>query len=253
MSIKEKIFKNTFLSKNLFWIFLLVIIISLLTFCSKKIVIQPVHVAVDNICFFELKILPKPSASYELTLETFKLEKENITLFDIRNKILASLHCGNYDEVSYYDTNGDGFIMVTRPEKINDDRSSFEGESRWDRTINLNFRDLLTLKILKMLFTGKYGIFRMFAFIISKDRIPMSLLHTPKDEEATYNLFMEGYPTFSKKLASVAFTQDYYITVFIYEFGKYEDTEEVSFNLKGQISGKMHLELSKIANCLGGI
>ena len=184
---------------------------------------------------------PKPSTLDILPKTAFQKCE---TLGDIDNILSKTLNRCDYYRKSYFQI-PNGFALVTRLEKFNEDGSPKPDNERWVDIGNNNNSNLFSIKdYLKSLFTARPGHYRCIAFLIS-DQIFFSKNDIIKSEKAQAWI-NEGGLKLTDELFEMKVNSNYDVIALIYEFKKLEHTNEAKLISPSNIQGKTHLRKSNI-------
>ena len=157
-----------------------------LIFCYNTLInkISTRDIVIDQFVFFSLSGVttnnesakyprfswppPRSSSSIVIPSQFFKdNHASHLLLSDIERILRDSLNTCGYFEKSYYLV-PDGFAIVTRIERINDDGTPKQDVDRW--SLESIYSDTLSIEdFLKSLFTANQGLYRVIAFIVTAD------------------------------------------------------------------------------------
>ncbi len=182
---------------------------------------------------------PRASASQVVPLQFFTdAGNADLKLGAVEQQIRDALDATGYFERSYFAT-PQGFAIVTRIERINDDGSLKSVDERWSDTPGLggNF-DLSSY--LRGLFTARVGRFRTIVFVITAAPFHQADAGVSRDE--VENWLAEGFNVLPASIAALPFTADYACTALIYEFESRENRQVANLIAPSRLLGRLHLE-----------
>ncbi|MDD5274154.1 MAG: hypothetical protein PHU14_15735 [Methylovulum sp.] len=183
---------------------------------------------------------PPPRASAKEIIPITSLIKPPHTLDHIDSQITKALQNIGHTEYSYFTTPQNGYALVTKLEKINNDGTPKSGIERWeaklDSTASFNLK-----YIFKVLFTANAGYYRIIVFIVSP--IPIIEDTIPVSEEAAVNWIRQGSDRLPAHLSELTFDDRYRCTALIYEFEQ-EKAGSLPNLISSNIPAHMHLEAS---------
>jgi len=186
---------------------------------------------------------PKSSASYTFDKELFS-GINNLT--QSSERIENALKKSGYYEKSYYQI-PNGYALVTRIEKMENDGSPASEEERWnvsDTGSNSSF-DLLSY--FKSLFFAKDGSYRIIVFLVTSNNVQMSnnIMLMSEGQDFLSSGLNRLPPIFDQ----IPFTENHYCTALIYEWYKVEH-EEAKFMEPSKFLGQYHLAKNKFVEYL---
>ena len=190
---------------------------------------------------------PRASASQVVPLQFFTdAGNAELKLGEIERQIRDALDATGYFERSYFAA-PQGFAIVTRIERINDDGSSKSVDERWSDTPGLagNF-DLSSY--LRGLFTARVGRFRTIVFVISAAPFHQADAGVSRDEVEDW--LAEGFNVLPASVAALPFTADYACTALIYEFEARENRQVANLIAPSRLLGRLHLERAGVWGAL---
>jgi hypothetical protein len=180
---------------------------------------------------------PKPSSSYVFDKSQFEKYKK---LREIDGIISGALSANGYTEKSYFAV-PNGFALVTRIEKMNEDGTSVEPPDRWNiDKLNLKFS---IRNYLKALFFGTTGYYRVIVFVVTDKSFNTSKKKISRRE--AYAWLNEGNLTLPDYIGNMNFSNKHQIVSLVYEFSKKESAEPV-FSDPSKLTGSIHLTQSNI-------
>ncbi|MGM0409030.1 MAG: carboxypeptidase-like regulatory domain-containing protein [Bacteroidota bacterium] len=178
--------------------------------------------------------LPPPKASSRYVFEKSRFKKYK-KLKDIDEVISGALSANGYSEKSYFSV-PNGFALVTRIEKINEDGTSVEPPDRWN-VDELNFKFSIS-NYLKALFLGTKGYYRVIVFVVTDKSFSTSNKEISKKE--AYAWLNQGNLTLPEYIGNMKFTRRHQIVSLVYEFSKKESAEPI-FSDPSKLTGENHL------------
>ena len=193
---------------------------------------------------------PKPSVYTEIPLSALTEDSVNLeNLDDLNSLIRDALERGEYYDTGYYGIpeQPDGFVLVTRLEKIEVDGSPVALSERWvtevDQQVDFNLS-----RYLKSLFVADEGFYRVIAFVVTSQDI------TSWGETVSAKVFekmiSEANPSLMNSTAKQSVTDTHTIYALIYEFAKgCEDCNsetQVKQLIPGKIQSRTHLYKANI-------
>jgi len=188
---------------------------------------------------------PPPRASSSATIpdKFFRNIDTMAVLFTDVDKVIVSAidSCGYFEKRYFFVP--DGFAMVTRIEKINQDGTPKEVPERWEVEMK-PVRKFSLGAYLKSLFTANPGYYRLIAFIITSHSFSQND-KTPNRKEFM-ELFHEGMNVLPNEISKLEYGEFHSCTALIYEFEKPEFGDEPVAKIPGHLMGKKHLEKSNI-------
>jgi len=188
---------------------------------------------------------PRSSAMKVIPDNFFRNVREvDIQLADVDTRINNALDASGYVERSYYAVPG-GFALVTRLEKINSDGTPKLGADRWASEVGpLRLYPFDVDAYIKALFTSNPGFFRIIVFIVTPH--PFTQTDEIVNRQDAISWLHRGSNKLPYELGIQPYTYQYSCTVLIYEFEKIAGKQAASTVLPGKLSGKTHLEKSKL-------
>jgi hypothetical protein len=181
---------------------------------------------------------PRPSARCVMEKDFFRgcghLNKVDTILS-------KALYETGYYEKSYFSV-PNGFALVTRIEKINEDGTSKEPPERWEVSVNSNRFKIESF--VKALFLENKGYFRVIAFIITDKSFSASTKEINKEDAMAW--LNKGNLTLPDIIGSKEFTKKYQVIALIYEFEKTESSSTAFLSDPSNLNGITHLDKSKI-------
>jgi hypothetical protein len=161
---------------------------------------------------------PPPKASTYTEIKRGLLigqSSKEISFADLNEKLQKALSTAGYVEKSYYQI-PEGFALVTRLEKINEDGSPKPEEMRWVR--GEEKQQIFSISdYLKQLFTANPGYYRIIVFIVTSKPFSQDGKQTVSREEAM-NWLNDGNNELSEEIAAKKFTSKHKCTALVYQF-----------------------------------
>ncbi len=185
---------------------------------------------------------PKASAKYVLPTSEFSNARN---LEDVNQKLSRALDSNGYDDKSYFSApsiEGNGFVLVTRLEQINEDATSKDKDQRWVsgmKSANFSWADYFRSIVLT-----KKGYFRVIAFVVTDLAFGQS--SEMADKATALSWLNTGTNKLPESLGQVSYTSKYVVTALIYEYEQDENSDIAKLELPSKYTGKVHLEVSKI-------
>jgi hypothetical protein len=161
---------------------------------------------------------PPPQASTYVEIKRnllFADAAKSMTLADVNDTLEKALTKAGYVEKSYYQV-PDGFALVTRLEKINEDGSPKPEEVRWVGAKEKQ-RIFSISDYLKQLFTANPGYYRIIVFIVTSQAFSQDGEQTVSREEAM-NWLTEGNVQLPDSIAKKNYTKQHKCTALVYQF-----------------------------------
>jgi HEAT repeat protein len=187
---------------------------------------------------------PPPRFSNWSVLPSELLGSNSITLSNVHEKLREALNDLGYDGQGLFEVPGEGFALVTRVERINDDGTSVTGIHRWtrDRIPPASVSDYVS-----KLFLERPGRFRLFVFAVTTLG---DFRHRDESltEERARSLFNEGGRVLPPALGLALF-RGYYVHTLIYVFKK-KAGEVAVIQYEDPLGPEKHLKESGIRNKL---
>ena len=190
---------------------------------------------------------PRASASQVVPLQFFADAGDaQLTLGDVERQIREALDATGYFERSYFAV-PQGFAMVTRIERINDDGTPKPGDERWSATPGL--AGALELgKYLRGLFTARVGRYRAIVFAITP--VPFHQSDVSVARDVVEDWLAEGFNVLPASVAVLPFTPGFACTALIYEFEARENQQIANLIAPSQLLGRRHLERAGVWQAL---
>ncbi len=201
------------------------------------------HVSSQSIPAFPIPV-PQPSREIELTklLSPFSenISKDSLRLKDIDKEIIEALSRKDY-EYRYFSFLNDGFALVTKLEKINDDGSP-DTSNRWSDDLNYDLEDNFSIQnYLHALFNAPVGMFRVIVFTVSAESYKTTGEITKNETE---KLMEEGLSSLPSSIAELPYTSEHRIRALIYQFEKKGNSDPEKAD--GKLTAREHLVASGI-------
>lgn len=205
-------------------------------------IVESAEMLPDEIPSFEFPP-PKSSASCALPKEYFKscryLNKADTI-------IKKALEKAGYFGLTYYSV-PNGFAMVTRMEKINEDGTSKKDPERWTLKKIPGFKIKIE-DFFKILFFENKGYYRIIVFIITDKSFHTSDKSvSDKEAQAWLN---SGNLTLPESIGEKKFNTRYQVNALIYEFIKTETSSETVLADPSNLNAIEHLGKSNILTWL---
>lgn len=179
----------------------------------------------------------KPTGIFHYPDRWFLSQKKSISLKDFSNHLDEKLNSRGYTEKFYFSqTSGNGFVVVTRMERIDDDGKSAKDE-RWTSDVKLKRFSLLDL--MEAIVGQRLGRFRSFALVVTRDSRAASQKRMTFDQLEDW--LSQGQASLPKGYENVALTPAYDIYALVYEFARTIDSEKPFFVEKSSLSAVDHL------------
>ncbi len=195
---------------------------------------------------------PPPKASATLVIDNELMtdeNKEETYLGDINRKLVDALNKNGYFE-RYYFSVPEGFAIVTRIERYNEDGTIVNQENRWNAEFINNPKEFSFKNILKLLFTANPGYYRFIAFIVTSTTITQD---TKTMEYEDWQEWMQtGGLWLPNSIAKKIYTEDYRCTALIYEYERYKNEEVKTYKTPGRLNGWQHLSNNNFLFSLRG-
>ncbi len=182
---------------------------------------------------------PECHTAYELPTGVFSNCQ---TLGEVSHKISRAL--GSEDYPYRFMSVPNGFVIVSQMEQYNKDGSKMEGSSsRWvDYPPQESFT--FSWNYIRSLIYPKKGYLRMFVFIITSQSYSTTKTRVSKSEAAAW--LSQGVNRLPPKIAGMPFSNDYSVSLLVYEFEVPESNHRPQQNCPCQYQAKEHLKLSGI-------
>lgn len=192
----------------------------------------------ENIPFFPW---PPPKASAFVKVP-IKQNHRPTKLLEVADILESAFEGAGYIERSYYAV-PQGFALVSRLERINNDGSPKELPDRWSTRIRQPTK--FTLKsYFKALFTAPLGRFRIIVFIVTSTPFNQKGASLSLAEAEAW--LSEGLDVLPKDLGNAKFTIDHKCTSLIYEFEKTQDETNGNLMDPSQLTGFLHLQRASL-------
>ena len=183
---------------------------------------------------------PPPSSQMVLPKKAFKNCK---TLSNVDTKLKAAINENGYGSKYYAVPSKDGFsfVIATQIEQIDEKGNSFE-ENRWVTRIADNENSFSSY--LKSIFFPQEGRYRFIAFVVTD--IPFGSKPFDFDIDDARELYILGFNVLPPEMGEMKFTDDFNVTVLIYEYYSPKSSKDAEIVLPGKIEAKKHLSKSNI-------
>jgi len=116
-----------------------------------------------------------------------------------------------------------GYAIVTRLEKINEDGSPRAGAERWEAKVKSTFKEFSILDYLKALVVGEEANFRVLVFMITDIPLTQSDKITEMTEAKSW--LKKGMNALPDDLAEFEFTSSHKVNLLLYEFTQHESAK----------------------------
>ena len=191
---------------------------------------------------------PQASASMTLSNELFGENGSIPLLGDIDNKLLEALEFSGYFEKSYFAI-PDGFVIVTRLEQTYADGTPKEIPERWSvEPATLSLKNFSLREYISKIFLAPKGYYRIIAFLVTPN--PFTYSDATISREEANDWIVSGLNRLPDQISKKQFSAKYRVTVLVYEFVSDAD-EQDALKVPGRLSGKTHLEKSRILDIFG--
>ncbi len=187
---------------------------------------------------------PPPTASAWVEVPSDLINPNAIvepTLGQVNEVILSGLNESGYIEKSYYPI-PDGFAVVTRLERINED-GTYKDEDRFNQNLG-DDGSLFSIGVFfKRLFFAEKGTYRVVVFAVTSESIAFSgnLINREDAEE----WLVSGHLGLPSEIAQNSYSKFHSTHALIYEFKK-TGSGEVILSQPSAIDGKQHLMGSEL-------
>lgn len=186
---------------------------------------------------------PEPSVKMRLPRQPFAKATD---LKTVSAHLVAPLRKAGYWEYSFHRV-PNGFALVTRLERINEDGSQVTEDIRHrlpgdEETFSLT-------SYIKRLFFAAPGYYRLIVFVVT-DR-PFTATGNPIKEKDALELLRGGANALPSEFTEMEFSTAYGIDALIYEFRKGAGDQQVNFLLPGRISPQVHLRNAGLSAAFG--
>ncbi len=186
---------------------------------------------------------PQPSARVRLPRKPF-LKAANLEA--VSDLLISPLRKAGYWEYSFHSA-PNGFAMVTRLERINEDGSAAAENLRYRRPSDKEPFSLSSY--FKSLFFAEQGYYRLIVFVVTDN--PFAATGKPIEETQALNLLRGGANALPPKLGEKKFSARYGIDALIYEFKKGPRDKQVTLLLPGRLSPQIHFDKAGLSPAFG--
>lgn len=159
-----------------------------------------------------------------------------LTLGQVADWITQSLDQRSYFDRSYHAV-PNGFALVTRLERINDDGTPFAGTDRWPT--DLTAEGFSLARYLQALFAAPEGRYRVLVFVVTPELV------TPSGEQPTerymLGLLSGGADRLPVSVRDAPLTPDHTCVALIYEFERRGLQGQPALLVPGYLTGRDHL------------
>jgi hypothetical protein len=193
-----------------------------------------------SVWFPSLLPWPPPNASALAVIgpEFFRSLREGRTLGDINEILIEALVKAGYHGSRYFGV-PHGFAIVTRLEQTDRHGAPLDGEARWLAKIQ-PIKSFSLAGYLRALLTSPPGYFRVITLVVSNepfsssgDRMRLNILE---------RWSQSGLNVLPLKVRELPYTEDYRVTVLVYEFEKNAERDQPEVHIPGRLSPVKHLE-----------
>jgi len=189
--------------------------------------------------------LPPPKASTFTVIPSYLIRQPNDTLLtfgDVDQSFQRVFDSCGYFEKSYYAIK-DGFVIVTRIEKINFDGTAKEPPERWELEIK-PLRKFSLKEYLKALFFARVGFYRFIVFVFTQ--YPFSQTEQELSLQETQAWLSGGGKFLPSLIGQKIYSDDYKCIALVYEFEKNGPEEDPKVKYPGRLTAKIHLEKANL-------
>ena len=162
------------------------------------------------------------------------------TLGDLDIKLTKALKVNSYPSASYYQV-PNGFAMVTRIERLDEDSPDPDLMNRWDIQADPGIHSISDY--IKALFTARKGYFRVIVFFVTDQPITSSSEIVNQQDAMAW--LMKGSNLLPDEIGQKPYTSKYHNTAYVYEFEKPENSEAI---LMSETPFPANQQLQKIYN-----
>lgn len=165
----------------------------------------------------------------------------------INQQLISALDQMGYSQRKYYSV-PNGFAILTPVEQISPQGDAIKGQARWQDYPSVGRFDGI-LDYLKSIIIPKPGYFRLFAFVVTDKNIKNEGGKVDKGQASDW--LKEGGFWLPDPIANRAFTNNYHVGVFLYEFQATEAIKLLEERCNPNfLSIDSHLRQSGIMNAL---
>jgi|GEM_PF-2874012 len=163
---------------------------------------------------------PPPMATATQTISR-KIFENHHTFGVVNETIVECLDESGYvsSKRQYYAV-PNGYALVTRLEKINEDGSPRAGAERWEAKVKSTFKEFSILDYLKALVIGEEANFRVLVFMITD--IPLTQSDEITEMDTAKSWLKKGMNALPDELAALEFTPQHKVNLLLYEFTQHE-------------------------------
>lgn len=184
--------------------------------------------------------LPPPRPTEFLTLDDSYFSSAQ-TMKDIDDLLKTTLREKGYIQNKYLSVSN-GFALITQMEQIDENGKSVPQENRWVKTVWQPKNENLIKRFFRLLLNAQPGYYRTFLFVVTKEEFSSGDNPQLGEVQAIFDSGVQRIPT---EIKSQPFTDEHYITVYVYEFKKLESSDQVLFNINSKLNGQ-HISTSEI-------
>lgn len=185
----------------------------------------------------------KPSVQIRLPREAFAGAE---TLSAVASQIIAPLRAAGYWEHSFYQV-PNGFALVTRLERINEDGSRPSETIRYN--VEEDARVFSLAGYIKRLFFASPGYFRLIVFVVAGE--PFTASGKTLEQALALDLLHSGANALPPAYEKIKFDNGYGIDALIYEFKKDRQGEAAAQLQPGRIGPHIHLSKAGLSEAFG--
>jgi hypothetical protein len=160
----------------------------------------------------------------------------NGTLGAVAERLAARLDKLGYEDLLYYEVDG-GFAVTTALERFDETGQSVGGEKRFQRGKRGGYYGIPDL--LKKVFVGEDGHYRIFVFIVSSEAFPIA--EYTAEEADVRRWGREGSLYLAKSIASQPTEKTTTVTLLVYEFTEDKGRSSALMAIPRSISAQQHL------------
>lgn len=177
---------------------------------------------------------PPPRPAHQLPLQG-KISTAG-TLGNIAERLAYRLQARGYRDFLYYEVPG-GFAVTTELERFDDAGQAIAGDKRFARGQVGGWDGFVDL--LKKVFVGEDGRFRVFVFVVSSEPFPVA--DYPAKEVDVERWGRSGSQILPKSIASENARTSTEVTLLVYEFTEDHGKSPMLKAIRASVSGQDHL------------
>ena len=179
---------------------------------------------------------PPPTPSASQPLPGLLTQLGFITVGQVADWVAQSLDQRSYFDRSYHSA-PNGFAMVTRLERINEDGTPFAGPDRWP--VNVTSEGFSLIRYIEALFAAPEGHYRVIVFVVTSELlIPSGERPT---EQYMLGLLSGGADRLPAIVRDAPLTPDHTCVALIYEFEQRGLQGQPALLVPGRLTGRDHL------------